>query len=34
MRVPEEIPMMTEKTLKLKMLKNKITDRGPPIIKS
>ncbi len=28
----EVIGMMTEKILKLKMLENKITDRGPPII--
>jgi len=32
MRVTEVIPMMTEKALQLKMLKYKITDRGPPII--
>ena len=32
MRVTEVVPMMTERALKLKMLKYKITDRGPPII--
>jgi hypothetical protein len=32
MRVMEVIPMMMEKALKLRVLKYKITDRGPPII--
>ena len=32
MRIMEVIPMMTGKKLELKMLKHKITDRGPPIM--